>query len=70
MLPPWEKELHSNYIYKEVGNVDMIFTSLEGTSLDKYKYFFQQRTCKSRFVKSGSIFFPIPCVKCCCEKDF
>jgi hypothetical protein len=40
MLSPWEKELHSDYIYEDVGNMDMMFTSLEETtSFDKYKYF-------------------------------
>jgi hypothetical protein len=44
MLSPWETELHSNHIYEEVGNMDMMFTSLEGTTcLDKSTYIFSAK---------------------------
>ncbi|XP_006131601.1 uncharacterized protein LOC102463496 [Pelodiscus sinensis] len=71
MMSPWKKELPPNSLYEEVCALDMMFTSLEGTtSLDKWKYFFSKEPAASNLLKLVQYSVSIPVSNAGVERIF
>ncbi|XP_075770062.1 uncharacterized protein LOC142823237 [Pelodiscus sinensis] len=71
MLSPWKKELPPISLYEELGALDMMFTSLEGTtSLDKWKYFFNKEPAAPNLLKLVQYCVSIPVSNAGVERIF